>query len=147
MLRLTTVITCLLLVVISCSKAKQAGCAEGEGTDPRTGKCLSLADPNASRIATLQARLDAHAKEIQEMIREKKANEEEIAALLGTLDDPEANQSQKDKATEKLGELGIDLAVATAAKGGQAFLKWFDDVMGNSATPTPTQQPTNDVAN
>ena len=139
MLRLTTVTTCLLLlVVISCSRAKKAECSEA--TDPRTGECLSLADPNVSRIATLQAQLEAQTQQIQQMIQQDQAKRAEILRLRNTLNDPNVTESQKDEAKRKLGDLGINVGVAVAAKGGQAFLHWLDGTY-LGLTPAPVSSP------
>ena len=143
MLRRTTVITCLLLLAISCSKAKKADCAEG--TDPRTGECVSLGDPNTSRIATLQAQLDAQTQQIRQMMQQDRAKQAEILGLRNTLNNKDATQSQKDEAKQRLAELGIGIGVSAAAKGGQAFLNWLDgalelDSASVSSPSTPENQ-------
>jgi len=144
MLQLTTVIAYLLLVGSSCSKAKQTECAEG--TDPRTGACVSIADPDAEKIAILQTQLDSQTQRIQQMIKDNQDKQLELLHLRNIISNPDATQSQKDQAIQKLSELGINFGVAAAAKGGEAFLKavdkWLDDMFPPATTQPTTTQPT-----
>lgn len=138
MLRPTVVLTCLILAGSSCSKAKQNECSEG--TDPRTGECVSLGGAEAARIATLTAQLDAQTRQIQEMIRRDREKQDIIERQRAILNDPNATQTQKDKAVQALTDLGINLGVKAGEKVGNAALRWLDGVLG--LEPAQTQPST-----
>ena len=107
MLRYTTIIsTCLLLLGISCSRAKQAQQCSG-GTDPHTGACLAPGDPNTSQVATLQAQLDAQSRQIQEFLRQNREKQAELMRLRAELADANTPQSRKDAILKKLEEAGM----------------------------------------
>lgn len=135
MLQLTTIIAYLLLVGSSCSKAKQTECAGG--TDPRTGACVSIADPEAEKIAVLQTRLEAQTQQIQQMIKDNQDKQTELQRLRNIINNPDATQSQKDQAIQKLGELGINLGISAGAKLGQAGLELLDRWIDEMLEPDP----------
>lgn len=125
MLRHTMIIsTCLLLLGISCSRAKQ------HQTDTE-----NPVDPNASRIATMQAQLDAQTKQIQEMLRKDQDKQTELMQLRAELADERTPRDKKEAILRKLEEWGvIDTAVQVGTK---AVTTWLDRLLDN--TPPPTE--------
>ena len=143
MLRYATIIsTCLLLCGISCSRVKQAQqCSNG--TDPNTGECAAPVDPNASRIATMQAQLDAQTKQIQEMLQKDQAKQAEVLKLKAELADEKTPRSRKEAILKKLEDYGVieaatQLGVSAATRAlNKLFERWGVD---SSAQPETTPQ-------
>ena len=134
MLRLT--LACLLLLGSACSKAKKAECPAG--TDPRTGACVAAEDPNAARLAALQAQVKADSEKIQAIIARNKDMEQQLRAAQAQLKDPNLNETQTQKVLRQLSDLGITFTVMAGQSVAEAALRALDDGLGN----TPTTQPT-----
>ena len=132
MLRYTMISsTCLLLFSMSCHRATQAQQCSG-GSDPNTGECIAPVDPNASRIANIQAQLDAMTEQAQQFSRQNQEKENQLMRLRAELIDERTPKSRKEAILRELEELGvIDTAVTI---GAQAVQRILDKVL-----PPPTE--------
>ena len=128
MLRYAMIISsCLLLFGISCSRAKQAQQTDTENP----------VDPNATRIASMQAQLDAQTKQIQDMLAKDQQKQTELMQLRAELEDERTPKSRKEAILKTLEEYGvIDIGVQV---GAEAAKRWLDRVLPPT---TPNEQGT-----